>query len=82
MNFSDMVTQSVLLRACSIVILALTIIMCLVILTVEILRGESVNPTVWAIAGVGVGQAAAILHVNYGVQLQTTETGEPNVSKP
>lgn len=70
MNFSELVTSSVLLRALAIVILGLTVIAALIVGMVELLEHQAVNPIVWTIVGTGVVQALAVLNINYGVVLQ------------
>lgn len=74
MNFSTMVTSSVFARALALLILAITVIAAVVVGAVEILRGEPINPIVWAIVGTGLGSSLSIMHINYGVGLQTSPT--------
>jgi hypothetical protein len=84
MNFAELVTSSVLTRALAIVILALTAMLAIVIVGVELMQGQQPNPVLWTVAGIGLGQAGAILHINYGVLLQQTPKGEtiPDVKQP
>lgn len=76
MSFSEMVTSSVLARALALFIVAVTVIVAILVGAVELLRGENVNPIIWAVAGSGVTTAWTIVSINFGVVLQ------PAPSKP
>lgn len=73
MNFSELVTSSVLARALALVILALVVIAAIVVGAIELIRGEAINPIIWTIAGTGLGTALSIVNINYGVVLQPAD---------
>lgn len=70
MSFSNMVTQSILMRALAIFILAAVMGCALAIATVDYILGRAIPADISTILWVGVGYATTILGVNLGIVLQ------------
>lgn len=70
MNFGEMVTQSVLARALSLAVLALVMIAAIIVATVDLLSGHDIPAVVNTILSIGLGTAATMIGVNFGVILQ------------
>lgn len=70
MNFSELVTSSVLARALAIIILALTFVAAIIVATVDLLQGKTLPSEIYTIIGTGLGAAGAVIGINFGVVLQ------------
>jgi hypothetical protein len=74
MNFmnglNNAIQQSTLTRFLANIVATVTIITAVIVLAIEALHGEALNPWFIGVAGLGLGQYANITGVNQGVTLQ------------
>lgn len=69
MNFSELVTSSVLTRALALFVLFAVMIAAIVIAAHDLLIGQPIPPDILSLLTLGLGYALTILGLNFGVRL-------------
>lgn len=81
MNFSELVTSSVLARTLALLVLALALVSAIIVAAVDFLTGRAVPSEIINILYFGLGLALSITGINFGVVL-TPDKKEPVVAPP
>lgn len=76
MNFSELVTSSVLTRALALFLLFFIMVLAAVVVAYDYLTGHAIPAELWSGLTLGLGYALTILGLNFGVRLQENTPGQ------
>lgn len=82
MKFSDMVTESVLLRAVSIIVLGYAMLAAVTVAMVDLMTGREVPSIIVTLIATGLTMAGTIAGINFGLILQVVKKPAPQTVTP